>query len=96
MDCSTPGLPVYCQLLEFAQTHVLRVGDATQLSHPLSSPSPPPAFAFPALSWGQPFPQGALVAFIGEGVRHQDLGSGCAHCSWGLIVSADVADSPFS
>ena len=41
MDCSTPGLPVYHQLLELAQTHVHRVGDATQPSHPLSSPSPP-------------------------------------------------------
>ena len=41
MDCSTPGFPVYHQLLEFAQTQVHRVGDATQPSHPLSSPSPP-------------------------------------------------------
>ena len=29
MDCSTPGLPVYRQLLELAQTHVHRVGDAS-------------------------------------------------------------------
>ena len=41
MDCSTPGLPVYHQLLELTQTHVLWVGDAIQPSHPLSSPSPP-------------------------------------------------------
>ena len=41
MDCSTPGLPVHHQLLELAQTHVHRVGDAIQPSHPLSSPSPP-------------------------------------------------------
>ena len=41
MDCSRPGLPVYHQLLELAQTHVHWVGDATQPSHPLSSPSPP-------------------------------------------------------
>ena len=41
MNRSTPGLPVYHQLLEFIQTHVHRVGDAIQLSHPLSSPSPP-------------------------------------------------------
>ena len=41
MNCSTPGLPVYHQLLEFTQTHVHRVGDSTQLSHPLSSPFPP-------------------------------------------------------
>ena len=39
-DCSTPGLPVHHQLSELAQTHVHRVGDATQPSHPLSSPSP--------------------------------------------------------
>ena len=35
-----PGLPVHHQLLEFTQTHVYRVGDAIQPSHPLSSPSP--------------------------------------------------------
>ena len=36
MNCSTPGLPVQHQLLEFTQTHVHRVGDAIQPSHPLS------------------------------------------------------------
>ena len=41
MDCSTPGLPVHHQLPEFTQTHVHRVSDAIQPSHPLSSPSPP-------------------------------------------------------
>ena len=41
MDCSTSGFPVHHQLLELAQTHVHRVGDAIQPSHPLSSPSPP-------------------------------------------------------
>ena len=41
MNCSTPGLPVHHQLLEFTQTHVHWVGDAIQPSHPLSSPSPP-------------------------------------------------------
>ena len=41
MDCSTPGLPVRHQLPGLAQTHVHRVGDAIQPSHPLSSPSPP-------------------------------------------------------
>ena len=40
MDCSTPGLSVHHQLLEFTQAHVHWVGDAIQLSHPLSSPSP--------------------------------------------------------
>ena len=42
MNCSTPGLPVHHQLLEFTQTHVHQVGDAIQPSHPLSSPFPPP------------------------------------------------------
>ena len=41
MDCSTPGLPVRHQLLEFTQTHVHWDGDAIQPSHPLLSPSPP-------------------------------------------------------
>ena len=41
MNYSMPGLPVHHQLPEFTQTHVHRVGDAIQPSHPLSSPSPP-------------------------------------------------------
>ena len=41
MNRSTPGFPVHHQLLEFTQTHVHRLGDAIQPSHPLSSPSPP-------------------------------------------------------
>ena len=41
MNRSTPGHPVHHQLPEFTQTHVLRVSDAIQPSHPLSSPSPP-------------------------------------------------------
>ena len=38
---SMPGLPVNHQLPEFTQTHVHRVSDAIQPSHPRSSPSPP-------------------------------------------------------
>ena len=41
MNRSTPGLPVRHQLPGFTQTHVHRVSDAIQPSHPLSSPSPP-------------------------------------------------------
>ena len=41
MNRSTPGLPLHHQLPEFTQTHVHRVSDAIQPSHPLSSPSPP-------------------------------------------------------
>ena len=47
MDCSMPGFPVHHQLLELAQTHVHRVGDTIQPSHPLLSPS------LPALSLSQ-------------------------------------------
>ena len=38
---STPGLPVHHKLPEYTQTHVHRVGDAIQPSHPLLFPSPP-------------------------------------------------------
>ena len=41
MDCSTPGLPVHHQHPELTQTHVHRVSDAIQPSHPLLSTSPP-------------------------------------------------------
>ena len=47
MNRSTPGLPVHHQLPESTQTHVYRVGDAIQPSHPLSSSSPCPQ-SFPA------------------------------------------------
>ena len=49
MNRSLPGLPVHHQLPEFTQTHVHRVSDAIQPSHPLSSPSPPA----PNPSWHQ-------------------------------------------
>ena len=38
-----PGFPAHNQLLELAQIHVHQVSDATQLSHPLSYPSPLPS-----------------------------------------------------
>ena len=41
MNRSTPGLPVHHKLPEFTQTHMHRVSNAIQPSHPLSSPSPP-------------------------------------------------------
>ena len=41
LNRSMLGLPVHHELLEFIQTHVHRVNDAIQPSHPLSSPSPP-------------------------------------------------------
>ena len=48
MDCSTPGFPVHHQLLAITQTHVHRVGDVIQPTHPLSSPSLPPSI-FPSI-----------------------------------------------
>ena len=56
MNCSTQGLPVHHQLPEFTQTHIHRVGDAIQPSHPLSSPSPPA----PNPSQHQSFPMSQL------------------------------------
>ena len=41
MNRSTPGLPVHHQLPEITGTHIHRLSDAIQPSHPLSSPSPP-------------------------------------------------------
>ena len=41
MDCNTPGFPVHHQLPEPTQTHVHRISDAIQPSHPLLSHSPP-------------------------------------------------------
>ena len=41
MDCSTPGFALLHHLLEFAQTHVHWVNDTIQISHPMSSASPP-------------------------------------------------------
>ena len=57
MDCSTPGFPVHHQLLELAQTHIHRVSDAIQPSHPLLSPSPT-AFNLWSFPMSQPFESG--------------------------------------
>ena len=46
--CRKPDFPVHHQLTELTQTHIHRVGDAIQPSHPLSSPSPPPSI-FPSI-----------------------------------------------
>ena len=58
MNRSTPGLPIHHQLPEFTQTHVHRVSDAIQPSHPLSSPSP----SAPNPSQHQSFPMSQLFA----------------------------------
>ena len=43
MNRSTPGLPVHHQLPGFTQTHVHRVSDTIQPSHPLLVPLIPPS-----------------------------------------------------
>ena len=67
MECSTPDLPVHHQLSELAQTHVHRVSDAIQLSHPLSSPSPPASF--PASG---SFPVSQFFASGGHSIREAE------------------------
>ena len=59
MNRSTPCLPVHHQLPEFTQTHVHRVRDAIQPSHPWLSPSPPA----PNLSQHQSLPMSQLFAW---------------------------------
>ena len=69
---SMPGLPVHHQLLEFTQTHVHRVSDAIQPSHPLSSPSPPAPKSLPA---SETFPVSQLLAWGGQSTGVSALAS---------------------
>ena len=71
MNCSMPGLPVRYQLPEFTQTHVHRVSDSIQPSHPLSSPSPPG----PNPSQHQSFPMSQLFAWGGQSIGVSALAS---------------------
>ena len=72
MNHSTPGLPVHHQF-QFTQTHVHRVCDAIQPSHPLSSPSPPA----PNPSQHQSFPMSQLFAWDGQSTGFSALASFC-------------------
>ena len=65
MNCSTPGLPVHHQLLEFTETHVHWVSDAIQPSHPLSSPSSSRLQSFPA---SRSFQMSQLFASGGQSI----------------------------
>ena len=71
MNRSTPGLPVHHQLEEFTQTHVHRVSDGIQPSHPLSSPSPPA----PDPSQHQSFPMSQLFTWGGQSTGVSALAS---------------------
>ena len=63
MNCSMPGLPVHHQLPDFTQTHVHRVGDAIQPSHPLSSPF---SSCPQSLLASESFPMSQLFAWGGQ------------------------------
>ena len=86
MDCSTPGLPVHHQLPELTQTHVPRVGDAIQPSHPLSSPSPP---TFNLSQHQGFFPMSRFFASGG-----QSIGVSCPllalFLSWSVCLPVDI------
>ena len=70
-NCSTLGLPVHHQLPEFTQTHVHRVSDAIQPSHPLSSPFPPAL----SPSQHQSFPVSQLFTWGGQSTGVSALAS---------------------
>ena len=64
MHCSTPGIPVFQYLPEFAQTHVHWVSDTIQPSHPLLPPSLPAL----NLSLPQSFPLSWLFTSGGQSI----------------------------
>ena len=65
MDCSTPGFPVLHHLPELTQTHVHRVGDAIQPSHPVIGPFSSCPQSFPA---SESFPKSCLFASGGQSI----------------------------
>ena len=71
MNHSTPGLPVHHQHPDFTQTHVHRVSDAIQKSHPLSSPSP----LAPNPSQHESSPMSQLFAWGGQSTGVSALAS---------------------
>ena len=71
MNRSMPGLPIHHQAPEFTETHVHRVSDAIQPSHPMSSPSP---FA-PNPSQHESFPMSQLFTWGGQSTGVSALAS---------------------
>ena len=92
MNCSMSGLPVHHQLLEFTQTHVHRVGDAMQPSHPLSSPFPPA----PNPSQHQSFPMSQLFAWGGQSTGVSALTSVLPKNTQGWSPLGGLVGSPCS
>ena len=71
MNHSMPGFLVHHQLPEFTETHVHRVSDAIQPSHPLSSPSPAPE----SLPASESFPMSQLFTWGGQSIGISALAS---------------------
>ena len=90
MSCSTPGLPVHHQLLEFTQTHVHRVDDAIQPSHPLSSafflpPTPPSIRLFSNESTlRMRWPKYEVIKFLQKSYFELFIGQFTYLCTFGL------------
>ena len=91
MNCSMPGLPVHHQLLEFTQTHVHRVSDAIQPSHPLSSPSPPAPIP-PSI---KVFSNESTLAWGGQSIRVAPPKHLFCLWSWTLPLSSSYLASQF-
>ena len=72
MNRSTPGRPVHHQLPEFTETHIHRISDAIQPSHPLSSPSPLAPNPLPA---SESFPVSQLFTWGGQSTGVSALAS---------------------
>ena len=70
MDCSTPGLPVHHQLPELTQTHVHRVTDAIQPSHPVT-----PFSCLQSFPTSGSFPVSQFCASGGPSIKASDLAS---------------------
>ena len=70
-ESQQPSLPVHHHLPEFTQTHIHRVSDAIQPSHPLSSPSPPAHNPFQH----QSFPKSQLFTWGGQSTGVSALAS---------------------
>ena len=92
MNCSMPGLPVHHQLPESTQTHVHRVGDAIQPSHPLLSPSPALNLSYIFLLFHVLLWFGKAFLFITQHIRNKE-NIYWTHCSSeGKASACNVGD----
>ena len=93
MNHSTPGHPVHHQLLEFTQTHVHWVTDATQPFHPLSSssfPAPNPSQHQGLFQWVNSLHEVAKALEIQ--LQHQSF----QWAPWTELLQDELVGSPYS